>query len=153
MSHSSGLCGLSIDRYGGLETDLAASPVSPLQTGQNSGPPLSPDQIKAPDIALSLTVIEGERYAQISQADYVAHLNGAVSKRIESATKVNNRLVNWIKKRILGLVDCFVLRISWPNFSCRSPDDVQKRATTFRLFVLVAEVSVPSTFFPRLTEF
>lgn len=53
-------------------------------------------------------MIEGERYAQISQADYVAHLGGAVSKRIESATKVNNRLVNWVKKRILGSVDYFV---------------------------------------------
>ncbi|KAH9171468.1 ras guanine nucleotide exchange factor domain-containing protein [Lactarius sanguifluus] len=80
-----------------------------------------PNQIKAADIALSLTVIEGEHYAEISQADYVAHLRGAISKHVELATKVNNRLVNWIKKKILG------------------PEDVQKRASYFRHFVLVAE--------------
>ncbi|KAH9057104.1 ras guanine nucleotide exchange factor domain-containing protein [Lactarius deliciosus] len=102
---------------------VAAPPASPLQPsgGHRPGPPPSPNQIKAADIALSLTVIEGEHYAEISQADYVAHLRGAISKHIEIATKVNNRLVNWIKKKILG------------------PEDVQKRASYFRHFVLVAE--------------
>ncbi|KAH9039389.1 ras guanine nucleotide exchange factor domain-containing protein [Lactarius hengduanensis] len=102
---------------------VAAPPVSPLQPsgGHRPGPPPSPNQFKAADIALSLTVIEGEHYAEISQADYVAHLRGAISKHVEFATKVNNRLVNWIKKKILG------------------PEDVQKRASHFKHFVLVAE--------------
>jgi hypothetical protein len=87
---------------------VVASPVSPLQPC--GGSPLSPDQFKASDIALSLTVIEGERYAEISQADYAAHLSGAVSKHIESVTKVNNRLVNWVKKKILGSADAFLFK-------------------------------------------
>ncbi|KAI9433953.1 ras guanine nucleotide exchange factor domain-containing protein [Lactarius indigo] len=112
-----------VDLVGKNMDVVAAPPVSPLQpsSGHRPGPPPSPDKIKPADIALALTIIEGERYAEISQVDYVAHLRGAVSKRIEFATKVNNRLVNWIKKKILG------------------PEDVQKRASYFRHFVLVAE--------------
>jgi len=75
---------LSLDKIDGLQMDVVvAPPVSPLQPGsrdrQGSAP--SPDQIKAADVALSLTVIEEERYAEIShwQADYVAHLRGASS--------------------------------------------------------------------------
>ncbi|KAF8266619.1 hypothetical protein EI94DRAFT_1786854 [Lactarius quietus] len=112
-----------VDLVGENMDTVVASPISPLQTGSGHSPgsPPSPDQFKAPDIALSLTVIEGERYAAITQVDYVVHLTGAVSKHIESATKVNNRIVNWVKKKILG------------------PEDVNKRAMNFRLFVLVAE--------------
>jgi len=113
-----------VDRVGqNMNAASPASPVSPLQTtsGQSLGPPPPLDQIKALDIACSLTVIEGERYAEISQADYVAHLTGATSKHIESATKVNNRLGNWVKKKILG------------------SEDVLKRAIYFKLLVLVAE--------------
>ena len=99
---------LSIDRVADLQMDVVvAPPVSPSQPSSGHGSPSSPDQFKAPDIALSLTVIEGERYAEISQADYVAHLRGATSTHIESATKVNNRLVNWVKQNILGLVGSF----------------------------------------------
>ena len=88
---------------------VVAPPVSPLRptSEQNPGPPPPLDQFKAPDIAYSLTVIEGERYAEITQVDYVAHLSGAISKHIESATKVNNRLVNWVRKKILRSVGYF----------------------------------------------
>lgn len=114
-----------VDLVGKNMDVVVAPPVSPLQPSitsrHRSVSPPSPDQIKAADIALSLTVIEGEHYAKISKADYVAHLGGDISKHIESATKVNNRLVNWVKAKVLG------------------SDDVQKRGNNFRLFVLVAE--------------
>lgn len=88
-----------------MET-VVAPPFSPLQPSSGHRPvsPPSLDQIKPADIALSLTLIEGERYAEITRADYVAHLRGAISKHIESATKVNNRLVNWVKNKILRSV-------------------------------------------------
>lgn len=110
LSHPSGLRELSIDKNGGLQMNaVVAPPVSPLRptSEQNPGPPPPLDQFKAPDIAYSLTVIEGERYAEITQVDYVAHLSGAISKHIESATKVNNRLVNWVRKKILRSVGYF----------------------------------------------
>lgn len=110
MSRPSNLRELSIDKNDGLQMDaIVASPVSPSQlSGEHSpGPPPSPGQFKAPEIALSLTVIEGERFAAISQADYVTHIGGANSKRIESVIKVNNRLVNWVKKKVLGSAGFF----------------------------------------------
>jgi len=112
-----------IDRFSKNMDVVVASPVSSSHSDNRlrPGSPSSLDRFKATDIALSLTVIEGERYAEISQADYVAHLRGANSKHIESATKVNNHLVNWVKQNVLG------------------SEDVQKRAINFRLFVLVAE--------------
>ena len=118
-----------------------AVPPSPPGNRHRPGSPSSPNQFKATDIALSLTVIEGERYAEISQTEYVVHLRGAISKHIESATKLNNRLVNWVKQNILGSVGSFLQNKKfWINFSCRRSEDVQKRATNFRHFVMVAEV-------------
>jgi hypothetical protein len=67
------------------------------------GSPLSPEKVKAVDIAISLSVIEGDYYSKITQSDYIAHLQGApITNHIEYATELNNRLVSWVKKKILG---------------------------------------------------
>jgi son of sevenless len=59
-------------------------------------------QIKAVDIAISLSVIEGDCYSKITQADYVAHIRGApITKHIEFAIELNNRLSSWVKTKIL----------------------------------------------------
>ncbi|SRR6266404_8249214 len=89
-----------------LQTDVVVASVStasPLQPTNRPipGSPQSLDRFKPTDIAHSLTVIEGESYAKISQADYVNHLRGTVSRHIEFATKINNRLVNWVKNKVL----------------------------------------------------
>ncbi|KAI0287928.1 ras guanine nucleotide exchange factor domain-containing protein [Russula brevipes] len=94
----------------------------PLRPQQRPSSPSSPEQFKARDIAVSLSVIEGECYSEITQADYMAHLRGTpITAHIASTTKTNNRLMNWVKMRIL------------------SPEDVMKRATNFKRFVLTAE--------------
>jgi len=81
---------------------VVVPPTSPLQQPYDMKSPSSPEQFKAGDIALSLSVIEGEYYSKITQADYIAHLRGKpITKHIESATKVNNRLVNWVKTKIV----------------------------------------------------
>ncbi|KAI0003232.1 hypothetical protein BJV74DRAFT_881694 [Russula compacta] len=97
-------------------------PTSPSQSLDGIMPPPSPQQFKPTDIAISLTVIEGDYYSKITQIDYITHLRGTpITKHIESATKINNCLVNWVKRKIL------------------SSEDVNKRASNFKLFVLVAE--------------
>jgi son of sevenless-like protein len=103
---------------------VVVSPTSPSQPVRGTTlPPTSPEQFKPEDIANSLSVIEGEFYSKITQADYIAHLRGTpVTKHIASATEINNRLVNWVKVKII-----------W------SSEDVNKRAANFKLFVLVAE--------------
>jgi hypothetical protein len=48
--------------------------------------PFSLDQVKALDIAVSLSVIKGDYYGKISQADYISHLRGRpITKHIECA--------------------------------------------------------------------
>jgi hypothetical protein len=66
------------------------------------GSPLSLNQIRAVDIAKSLSVIEGEYYSKITQADYIAHLRGEpITMHIECATELTNRLSSWVKEKIL----------------------------------------------------
>ena len=63
--------------------------------------PPSLDHYKPEDIATSLSTIEGEFYSKITQIDYIAHLQGMpITTHIASATKINNRLVNWVKGKI-----------------------------------------------------
>jgi len=65
-------------------------------------PSSSLEQFKPGDIAGSLTVIEGEFYSKITQADYIAHVRGTpITTHIASASKINNRLVNWVKLHII----------------------------------------------------
>ncbi|KAI0262880.1 hypothetical protein BC834DRAFT_939214, partial [Gloeopeniophorella convolvens] len=99
-----------------------ASPASATRIRHGTGTPSSPEQIKAVDIAHALTIIEGDCYNEITQADYIAHIIGTpFTNHIETATKTNNRLVNWVKTKVL------------------SSDDVTKRANNFKLFLLTAE--------------
>jgi len=104
-------------------TVIVTSPSSSTKSYiETRSPPPSPEQFKPGDIAISLSLIEGDHYSKITQADYIAHLRGtSITNHIESATKINNRLVNWVKTKIL------------------SSGDVNKRATNFRRFVLTAE--------------
>ncbi|KAI9508854.1 ras guanine nucleotide exchange factor domain-containing protein [Russula earlei] len=101
---------------------VVSPPTSPPPQSSEMKSPCSPEQFKAVDIALSLSVIEGDYYSKITQADYIAHLRGKpITKHIQTATKLNNRLVNWVKTKIL------------------SSEDVNKRATNFKRFLLTAE--------------
>jgi hypothetical protein len=78
------------------------SPAPSLQPLHGTTLPFSSlEQFKPDDIADSLTVIEGEYYSEITQADYIAHLHGTpITAHIASASEINNRLVNWVKLHI-----------------------------------------------------
>jgi hypothetical protein len=77
------------------------SPTSPPQLLHGKTLPSSLEQFKPEDIANSLSMIEGEFYSKITQADYIAHLRGTpITTHIDSATKINNRLLNWVKMKI-----------------------------------------------------
>ncbi|KAH9967849.1 hypothetical protein BC827DRAFT_1168576 [Russula dissimulans] len=119
------------------------SPTSPLRQPYDTKSPSSPEQFKAGDIALSLSVIEGDYYSKITQADYIAHLRGKpITKNIESAAKVNNRLVNWVKTKVLRSGNDFFFVCFGQNvleMPGSSSEDVNKRATNFKRFVLTAE--------------
>ena len=79
------------------------SPVSPprSQPQRETTLPSSLEHYKPEDIAKSLSVIEGEFYSEITEADYIAHLRGRpITTHIASAAKINDRLVNWVKGKI-----------------------------------------------------
>jgi hypothetical protein len=74
--------------------------VQPLHGTTLPSPSL--EQFKPEDIADSLTVIEGEFYSKITQADYIAHVRGTpITTHIASASNINNRLVNWVKLHVI----------------------------------------------------
>ena len=83
---------------------VVVSPTPSLQPLHGTTlPPSSLEHFKPEDIADSLTVIEGEFYSKITQADYIAHVRGKpITTHIASASKINNRLVNWVKLHIIG---------------------------------------------------
>jgi len=94
-----GLRSLTVSQMNIIVTSPSSSTKSHHET---RSPPLSPEQFKPGDIAISLSLIEGDHYSKITQADYIAHLRGtSITNHIESATKINNRLVNWVKTKIL----------------------------------------------------
>jgi hypothetical protein len=81
---------------------FVTSPTPTLQTLHGTTSPTSIEQFKPKDIAESLTVIEGEFYSKITEADYIAHVRGTpITAHIASASKINNRLVNWVKLHII----------------------------------------------------
>ncbi|KAI0282529.1 hypothetical protein BGY98DRAFT_88392 [Russula aff. rugulosa BPL654] len=109
---------------------IVLSPTPTLQTLHGAALPSSLEQFKPEDIADSLAVIEGEFYSKITQADYIAHLRGTpITAHIASASKINNRLVNWVKLHII------------------SYKDVNRRSTKFKYYVLIAEVLPAPTLF------
>jgi len=108
-------------------------------------PSSSLEQFKPEDIADSLTVIEGEFYSKITQADYIAHLRGMpIPMHIASASKINNRLVNWVKLHIIRsgkfCLGEYVPSNELSLIRFYSFKDVNKRSIKFKYFVLIAEV-------------
>lgn len=124
---------------------VVVSPAPSLQTSHGTTLPSSSlEQFKPEDIADSLTVIEGEFYSKITQADYIAHVRGPIPMHIASASKINNRLVNWVKLHIIrsGKV-CLGEYVPSNELSLirfNSFKDVKKRSIKFKYFVLIAEV-------------
>lgn len=82
---------------------VVVSPIPSLQPLHGTTlQPSSLEQFKPEDIANSLTMIEGEFYSKITQADYIAHIRGTpITTHIASAREINNCLVNWVKLHII----------------------------------------------------
>ena len=69
-------------------------------------PSSSLEQFKPEDIAKSLTVIEGEFYSKITEADYIGHVRGTpITTHIASARNIHKSLVNWVRLHIMRSVN------------------------------------------------
>ncbi|KAJ7489946.1 ras guanine nucleotide exchange factor domain-containing protein [Mycena galericulata] len=91
--------------------------------------PITPPSTKIPrtadilprDLAIALTLLEGDKYRSILPADYLSHLRKLDgSNNVDAARLANNRVVLWVKKSVL------------------TPSRVETRAEVFKFFVNTA---------------
>lgn len=79
------------------------------QEGQTPGLLLSPGrriprtaEMLPRDLAIAMTLLEGDKYKNILPTDYIAHLNKqARPNNVEAAYLVNNKIVLWVKQSVL----------------------------------------------------
>jgi len=72
-------------------------------------PPLAPGRkllqasdITPRDLAIALTLLEGDKYKAIVPSDYIAHLRRHSGfNSVEAACLVNNKIVLWVKRSVL----------------------------------------------------
>ncbi|KAF7359517.1 Serine/threonine-protein kinase STY17 [Mycena sanguinolenta] len=98
---------------------IEAPPVSPVSP--KSARLLRTADILPRDLAIALTLLEGDNYWSILPCDYFNHIRKAEgSNRVEVASSSNNKLILWVKKSIL------------------SPSQVETRAEVFKFFLNAA---------------
>lgn len=77
--------------------------------GKNSALPLLPgrkiprtSELLPRDLAIALTLLEGDKYKCILPTDYIAHLRRQRrSNHVEAAYLTNNKIVLWVKQSVL----------------------------------------------------
>jgi son of sevenless len=75
------------------------------------------------DLAVALTVLEGERYNCLLSADYIDHLlRPSTSEHIIAACTTNNKIIFWVKRSML------------------LPEKFEHRAEVFKFFLNTAVV-------------
>ncbi|KAG6853700.1 hypothetical protein C0991_002235 [Blastosporella zonata] len=58
-------------------------------------------EITHDDLAIALTLLEGDRYKAILPTDYIAHLSGLRANNVDVACLTNNKIVLWVKQYVL----------------------------------------------------
>lgn len=77
--------------------DLLTSP--PLSPGRKL---LQASDINPRDLAIALTLLEGDKYKAIVPSDYIAHLRRHSGfNSVEVACSVNNKIILWVKQSVL----------------------------------------------------
>lgn len=81
------------------------------------------------DLAIALTLLEGDRYKAILPTDYIAHLKKqARPNNVEAAYLANNKIVLWVKQSVLHY------------------DTIDSRAQVLKFFVNTALVGLATKF-------
>lgn len=100
-------------------------PSSPLSPGRRM---LKASEIKPQDLAIALTLLEGDKYKVLVPSDYIAHLRRHPGyNNVQGAYTVNNKIVFWVKDSILHY------------------DRVDQRADVLKFFIHTAQVSCTHT--------
>jgi len=84
-----------------------------------------PSSITPRQLAMALTVLEGERYRTLFPADYIRHLVQSSSlNNVTAAANTHNQILLWVKMSVL------------------MPTQYKVRAEVFKFFINTALVSV-----------
>ncbi|KAJ3507608.1 hypothetical protein NLJ89_g6206 [Agrocybe chaxingu] len=82
---------------------------------------LSSSQIKPQDLAIALTLLEGDKYKALLPSDYIAHLGQHQGyNNVKAAYTTNNKIITWVKDSVLHY------------------DSVEKRADVLKFFINTA---------------
>ncbi|KAG6909446.1 hypothetical protein DXG01_000431 [Tephrocybe rancida] len=82
---------------------------------------LKTSEISPTDIAIALTLLEGDKYKAILPIDYIAHLTRKRRSNVEAACLTNTTIVLWVKQSVLNY------------------DTIRKRAKALGFFVNTAK--------------
>lgn len=74
------------------------------------------------DLAIGLTLMEGDLYNAILPTDYLVHLRRRPATNVDTASAMNNKIILWVKKSILHY------------------DKLENRADVLRFFINTAQV-------------
>jgi son of sevenless-like protein len=85
---------------------------------------LQSSQVTPHDLAIGLTLLEGDNYSALHPSDYMMHLSKRQSTKIKTLYDVNNKIKVWATESIL-------------HFS-----DVHDRAEVLKFFIHTAVVSL-----------
>ncbi|KAI0052243.1 ras GEF [Auriscalpium vulgare] len=100
---------------------LGAESHSVTQTIAANVEPAHAGDITPSDLAIALTAVENRCYAAIRERDVVLHVLNSHNEHIRAALVMNNRIINWVKVKVL------------------KSNDMKNRADTFKFFVNAAE--------------
>lgn len=96
-------------------------PLSPLSPGRRL---LKASEIRPQDLAIALSILEGDQYKILVPSDYIAHLRRHSGyNSVQGAYTTNNRILFWVKDSILHY------------------DRVDQRADVLKFFIHTAQVS------------
>lgn len=86
---------------------------------------IRPSEITPNQLAVALTLLEGEKYKSVTPSDYLAHLGRHPGhNNIEGVYTTNNKITLWVKDTILRC------------------GDTSTRASTLKFFIETATVSL-----------
>ena len=100
---------------------LRTSP-SALESGLG-GIILQSSQVTPHDLAIGLTLLEGDNYGALHPSDYIMHLSKRQSTKIKKLYDTNNKIKVWVTESILHF------------------NDVHDRAEVLKFFIHTAVVS------------
>lgn len=66
-----------------------------------NGPILAPAQVSPRDLAIGMTLLEGDRYKALRPSDYIMHLTKDHSENIKGFLETSEKLQAWITDRVL----------------------------------------------------